>query len=281
MLWNLLFFILLIAYHLFISLKNGQSLTNVVDIITEKSWHIFYDCKEWGTSKTDWLGDHLRMTGPYDLPLWFLRDLIVMTFISPLIYFFLRKTKMIFILLLFLAFISRIWTQIPGFQITAVFFYSLGAYFSIFKVNIIHVINKTKYYFLPTSLILLVFLTIFYNNNDIVFQNLYPFFILAGVLSVLYIAYILVAFHRIKANKFLISTCFFIYALHVGPIPKVKNILLCTNNVLHKIIPGQSYVEDIFCYYIHPLLTVIICIIFYVLIKKCLPKVALLFSGNR
>lgn len=280
-LWNLLFFSLFILYHAIIYIKNGESLNPVFNIICEKSWHIFYDCKEWGTTKTDWSGNYLRMTGPYDLPLWFLRDLIVVTFISPLIFFLLRKLKFIFLLLLFVAYISRIWTQIPGLQISAVFFYSIGVYFAIFRINMIHLIHKAKNYILPVCLILLIALLIYFGGRDYYFQNLYPFFIISGVLSVIYIAYTLVVRFKIKANKHLISSCFFIYALHVAPIPKIKNILQATNSIMHKLIPGQSYAEDIFCYFTFPLLTVFICIIIYSLLKKLMPKMTSLLSGNR
>ena len=72
-LWNAIPFILIVISMLAGILLKGNSTDGVYTFITEKSWHIFYDCHEWGTTRINWLGENLRMTGPLDLPLWFLR----------------------------------------------------------------------------------------------------------------------------------------------------------------------------------------------------------------
>lgn len=81
--WNLLPFLLLLLTMLGGVILYDKPAEGITQLIKEKSWHIFYDCNEWGTTRVNWLGEHLRMTGPYDLPLWFLRDLIVVTLLTP------------------------------------------------------------------------------------------------------------------------------------------------------------------------------------------------------
>lgn len=146
-LWNLLPFLLLLLYMLSHVIRKGIPTDGIVQLIKENSWHIFYDCNEWGTTRVNWLGEHLRMTGPYDFPLWFLRDLIVVTLLTPIIYYSIKKFKVCFILFLFIAYVSRIWTLTPGFHITAFFYFSTGAYFALNGLNIVSYACKYKFTF--------------------------------------------------------------------------------------------------------------------------------------
>ena len=78
------------------SMIKDWPIENIFSTIKYNSWHIFYDTYEWGTTRVNWLGYNLRMTGPYDLPLWFLRDLIVVIAFTPVIYYMVRKFKFYF-----------------------------------------------------------------------------------------------------------------------------------------------------------------------------------------
>ncbi len=141
-LWNAIPFILIVISMLAGILLKGNSTDGVYTFITEKSWHIFYDCHEWGTTRINWLGENLRMTGPLDLPLWFLRDLIIVTILTPVIYYAVTRLRLFIVGILFIANISRTWTLLPGFHITAFFYFTTGAYFALNNINIIHFSNK-------------------------------------------------------------------------------------------------------------------------------------------
>ena len=166
----------------------GKPIDGVQTFITEKSWHIFYNCNEWGTFRVNWLGENLRMTGPYNLPLWFLRDLIVVTILTPAIYHAIKKSGLFFISILFVAYISRIWTQLPGFHITAFFYFSTGAYFALNKINIIQFVDKYKLLIIPICILLLVAATIYDGSNTVIGQNIYPLFVFTGVFTAFYVA---------------------------------------------------------------------------------------------
>ena len=72
---------------------------------------------------------------PYDAPLWYVFDLIIITFLlSPLIWLFLKKTKGYVLFFLALFYISAFWYGIP-IRIDGIFYFSLGAYFAIYKIN--------------------------------------------------------------------------------------------------------------------------------------------------
>ena len=280
LLWNAFPFLLTISVMLVGVIIKGNSIEGIQTLVEEKSWHIFYDCNEWGTTRVNWLGDNLRMTGPYDLPLWFLRDLIVVTILTPIIYYAIQKLGLFIIGILFLAYISRIWTSMPGFHITAFFYFSTGAYFALNKINIIQFSKKYKI-FIPACLILLFVTTIYDGTNTVVGQNIYPLFVCTGVFSAFYVASTFITKCNVRPNKFLVSSCFFIYAIHGVAFPIIGSPSSFTQRILHKIIPGNTGLEEGFCYLASPLATTCLCILLLMLARRFFPRLTLYFSGNK
>lgn len=280
-LWNITPIILTILLIFGGVILKGNPVENIHLYISNISWHIFYDCHEWGTTRVNWLGEHLRMTGPYDLPLWFLRDLIVVSTLTPLIYYAIKKLKWYIIAMLFVAYISRIWTLLPGFHITAFFYFTTGAYLALNKVNIIQFVNKYKHFLIPTSAILLILSTIFDGANTVIGQNIYPFFICTGVFAAFLLASICIRRYHIQPNKLLVSSCFFIYAIHGISFPIIGSPLSYTNMIVHRIIPGNTGIEDGICYLVCPFITAFLCILILMAARRLFPKTTLLFSGNK
>ena len=281
LLWNAVPFLLVVLAMLAVAVIKGNSIEGFQTFITEKNWRIFYDCNEWGTTRINWLGENLRMTGPYDLPLWFLRDLIVVTILTPIIYYAIKKLGLFIICILFVAYISRIWIQLPGFHITAFFYFSTGVYFALNKINIIQFVDKYKLLFIPICIILLVALVIYDGTSKVIGQNIYPLFVCTGVFSVFYFASRCITKYNIKPNKTLVSSCFFIYAIHGVGFPLIGSPLMLTRRVLHYVIPGKTGFEEGFCYLITPIATAFLCIIILMLARRLFPKLTLYFSGNK
>lgn len=86
------------------------------------SLDIFWNYYSW-KSGYDWLGNEIVHTAPINLPLWFLRDLIVLSILSPLLYWLVTRFKYYFIAILFFLYISGFSFQISGFDVTALFFF--------------------------------------------------------------------------------------------------------------------------------------------------------------
>lgn len=278
--WNVFAFLLELSFMLLGIVIKGDSIEGVQALITENSWHIFYDYNEWGTTNVNWLGDNLRMTGPFVYPLWFLRDLIVVTILTPIIYYAIKNLGVFIIGILFMAYISRIWTLLPGFHITAFFYFTTGAYFALNKINIIHFSQKFKI-FIPIFLILLVVTTIFDGTNTVVGQNIYPLFVCTGVFTVFFVASTCIDLYDIKPNKLLISSSFYIYAIHAVVFPIIGSPLWFTRSMLHKVIPGNTGFEEVFCYLVSPFVTACLCILLLMFARRLFPKLTLYFTGNR
>ena len=281
LLWNAVPFLLTVLAMLAAVAIKGKPIEGVESFIAENNWHIFYDCNEWGTSRINWLGEHLRMTGPYDSPLWFLRDLIVVTMMTPIIYYAIKKLGLFIISILFVAYISRIWTLLPGFHITAFFFFSTGAYFALNKMNSIQFADKYRLLFIPFCIILLVASTIYDGANTFIGQNIYLLFICTGVFTAFYVASKCIIKYNVRPNKMLVSSCFFIYAIHGVNFPFIGSPLSLTRRLLHYVIPGNTGIEEGFCYLTSPIVTAFLCILLLMFARRFFPKITLYFSGNK
>ena len=281
LLWNAIPFLLAVLAMLAAVTIKGKPIEGVETFIVEKNWHIFYDCNEWGTTRINWLGENLRMTGPYDFPLWFLRDLIVVTIMTPIIYYAIKMLNLFIISILFIAYISRIWTLLPGFHITAFFYFSTGAYFALNKININQFVDKYKLLFIPICIILLVATTIYDGVNTVIGQNIHPLFVCTGVFTAFFVASRCIIKYNIMPNKMLVPSCFFIYAIHGVCFPLIGSPLRLTRSVLHYIIPGNTGIEEGFCYIISPIVTAFLCILLLMFVRRLFPKLTLYFSGNK
>lgn len=280
-LWNLIPFLLIVGKSLICDISNGNPTTETLAFFSNNIWRIFYVFHEWEGSYTDWLGNQLSSSAPLNVPLWFIRDLFVISLLTPIIYIAIRRLKIWLIPILFLAYISKIWTQIPGLDIESVFFFTVGSFFALNKLNIVDFTNKYKYFILPISAILLVACTIYDGNKTEIGYNIIPFYVCTSILSAFYLASSAISRYNIKPNKLIVSACFFIYAVHVMPLPYIECLLTFVKKTIHEIIPGKSLAENYFCYFATPIITAAISIAIFAVLRKISPKATKFICGNR
>lgn len=269
--WNLLAFLLTV---LNIWVKGEDSW----GFFHNNLYNFLWDCNDWEHVQFSWLPWETYLTGPFDLPLWFLRDLIVIVFLSPVIYWFVKKTKIGGILLLFLAYMSNFWVTWHGFSILAYFYFTLGAFFALNGNNMVFFARKYKYVFF----VLYIFsfsAYVYYYKADTDMSGIFrQLFIVFAVFSALSVASLLVEKKIVLPNKLLVGSCFFIYAEHrCGPI----GLLGLIDVLFHKLIPGESYMEDSFLLVFVPIFTALMLVGMYWILKRYMPTIAGLLSGNR
>lgn len=278
-LWNALYYCLYVLALLVAVLllnKHADTLQYSLNL-----WmHVFYDYGRFETEWQNWLGESVYMTCPFNVPLWFLRDLIVMAFISPIIYWMIKKNGYVFLIVLFFAYISRVWILLPGFSIRAIFFFSIGAYIALYNINLVDFISRYQKIAIPIFFVLMI-LSIYYNGGGTVIgQNIYPFFVISGVYMFFYSAVVAVTKYKLKPNKFLVSSCFFVYAFHLVGIPPIGSSIIISKRLLHYIIPWNSGIADFACYILTPFLSVTICICVFMTIQKLCPQLSMVLSGR-
>ena len=218
----------------------------------------------------------INSTTPYPInyPLWFIRDLMVMVLLSPVMHWLIRKTNKWIIPMLGIIWCLYIPIGCAYFRmlLTAAFFFSWGAYYSINKKNF--VANMRKYNYFPyfyTPIAILDTLTkgTYYNIY------LHNIGIIIGIISSVVIVSNLIDIGKIKVNETLANCSFFVYALHGLILSSIGRLIFI---VLH--LPDITSAM-LFLYFVTPLLSIVLCIIIYVSMKRFTPSICNLLTGGR
>lgn len=210
---------------------------------------------------------------PIDHPLWYLRDLLIMCSASPVIFYVIRKIGIVFVLVMGLFWFSQIGTLfgVPSIDHQALFFFPLGAYFSIRHLDFVQYARKKKW--TMYAFVLCIVCDVVFKDNlcGIPFAMLGVLF---GLFALPCFVSLLIQNNMISEYRSLSDASFFIYALHGLFISKYMKILILT---LH---PKSPYLV-LLIYYFVPISTILICIVLYKLMKKWLPSVAIVITGGR
>ncbi|MBQ3656441.1 MAG: acyltransferase [Bacteroidales bacterium] len=278
LLWNIAVWAALLAVRIVKMYYIGETWDFVLNFIAEKNICFLWDINHWGDANRPWLWWTTYATGPIDLPLWFLRDLIVVTVLSPLIYWFVKNLTIFSIVILFAAYVMSFWITWHGFSCTAFFYFTLGAYFAINGKNFVEFCGRYKTAIL-TAMAVFFTLTITRWITDDYKSIVRNLFYVSTVLTAVYTASYFVTNKGVKANPLLVSSCFFIYASHAAALP--KSPLWLVQKVFNFIIPGGGYFHQIICYVVVPCVTAAGLVFAYWLLMKWLPKIGKVFCGGR
>lgn len=214
---------------------------------------------------------------PINGPLWYVRDLMLLIIISPIIYKLIKTCGIWFV-----SFLCGVWFVSPFFRLSesyaslfiiALFFFSWGAFYSIYKKNIIICFRKYKY--LP---ILYIIVAVTDTTTRVIDYNIYinNVEILLGVFSVFIISSYLLEFGLGKVNQTLANSSFFIFACH----QMFLNDIGRTFFILLHIPESNPYIMLVF-YFVVPLFTIMICLTFYMLLKRFFPHICNILTGGR
>lgn len=274
--WNVIAILVVVGLKICAHILNGKPISNILLWFQDNGWwHLFWDSNVWGESTYNWLGIETHMSGPVDLPLWYLRDLMVVVLISPIIFAYLKYTKFYGIIILAFAYVSRIWPNIHGLSLTAVFFFSFGAYFAINGRTLVEEFKKVRIFSYALALLLSLPMVWYDGKNTVIGSVIYPFFIITGVISVFNIAVQLIEKGVVKSHSILTQSTFFIFALHT------LLVLRISSYAINAIIGGGSAFAMILSYTLTPLLAIAICLLLYIVIKRLSPRALSILNGNR
>lgn len=281
--WNLLAFSFLILSKLgeiiLLSKPWNELSTLFSSYDTISSWlEIFWNKTTWREGNTNLFGISTQMWGPQLLPLWFLRDLIVITVLTPLLYFFIRHLKVYFIILLGIGYVLTICT-LPGLSITGIFFFSFGAYLSINNRNLILLFEKQKKLYWVAAPLFLVLCVVFDSKS---YTNIFNALYCISALGLLFcITSTLLTSKQCHVYPHLANTSFFIYALHSMKIFKFS-IISFVCYVTNKLFNAKEYaIGAILSYLISPIIVVIICLAIFLLLKKYIPSLLNIFDRRQ
>ena len=223
-------------------------------------------------------GEPLILSGSYfpvNAALWYLRDLMIIVLTTPAIYWFVKKLRVYAVYLSMSIYLASITFGWPNSMISCGYFYfSWGAYMSIFSIDMMAVFKK----WFKLSIILYLFNCAMY----IVLHNVVPEVIswiktinaVFALLACFNIAAWLLQNTKMKVSTFLASSSFFIYVSHCVIYERLRKILFI-------LIKPESGVEILLIFIFTVILTVLLLLLTFYLLKKYCPSVLKVVAGRK
>ena len=263
-LWNIIYFYIIGIMQL---IKPDTLLIlhkHIVDFRWQDFLWIF-----WDISQITGLVDDQRacLVGAF----WFLQCLFVLFLISPIIYYLIKYLRhFVLIIIGFLYFTDYI-PEMPGIQCNAIVYYMLGAYCSIMRIDFIAIFKRIPLLAHIVLMIAAILVSYWLNENDTVY-NITDLFLQAAVFAIT--AY-MIENHRWKENHYLVSSVFFVFAVH-----RLFSAALMTISVY--LIPSIGNEVFLYLYYIlMVLLTVLASLAVYQIANRYLPRTTNVLNGGR
>lgn len=279
--WNILPFLSILIIQFLRNIATGGDMANVREHLDIDYLRFFIDLSEWETDFQGWFGNPTPMSGPYNLYLWFVRDLIVMSVLTPAIYLFVTRLKKWGILLLVCAYVPRLWYFIPGLHIESLLFFTLGAYLSVNGFNMVEVARKYVKYAVPVAVVTFVGATAYGGKFAFVGQNFLQFFILSSLVVVIYLASRLIERYNLRPNRFLVASCMFVYVVHAVKFAPKYSVLKFSKLIVSSIIPNNGRMSELGSFLLGPVVAIAFLLAVFALLRRFAPRVASVLSGNK
>ena len=207
------------------------------------------------------------------IPLWFVRDLIIISLLSWILYWLLKPKYGFFVIIITgVIFFSAKWHYVPGIGMRSLFPFMLGAWFSINKFNFINLISPYRYWLLIMFLILVVVDSYLWDVGKSSFV-VNRACLLCGIMVVpLFVAQGLEK-RYLQLRKWKEESSFFIYVFHmfIVHLPFV---------VLAMIIPLNDFTATILQIVI-PIFIAYFCVAVYWMLKRIIPSLMKIAIGGR
>lgn len=246
------------------------------------AWAIGYPQDINGRNLTDYTFiDYLRLfwdRGSFDngnfvpllCPLWYIRNLLIMSILSPLICYIIRYAREAFLM------VAITWWMMSyhnAFIPQTILFFSLGAYFSIFEINPLQTVLNYK----RTFLILFAIFAFFDIISHITYAT--PINLQIHRLSLLFNIPVLLlladwCIQHGYNSKLLPNAAFIVFCVHYPIVVTLRKICIA-------LFADASDVIHILLYIVCIIVTTIISINVYLLMDRFLPSTKRILSGNR
>lgn len=258
LLWNTIFLIGLLAVetltHAIVLVDKPVAQMSAADIL-----RCYYDISPINAGT----GIH----APVDIPLWFVRDLMVLVVASPAVYYFVKAFSRLHVyvqacLLLPLVYVMDQSGWWPSMLATSAVFFTAGAYFTINRINI-----GTLFRRMDVAFLMSIVVAFYYGYND------------AAYLMMIFLAFSWLDKKadagRLPSFGWIANSGFFIYAYHTMLLGVVFYA------IKRGLIPVTGELSALACFVLTPVLLAIVGIALYFLMSRFLPRLTALLTGGR
>lgn len=257
--WNAAVFLLLYLAQLFIpELTSGQN-----KLVADYCW-------------SDWFNlfwSH-RDGRPVCYQFWFIRDLFVVMLFAPLLYQLISRFRWGASALFGLLWVFNLWYAVPGLSVTAFFFFTLGASYSIGQRPFTLWFRQHRHTLLLTYLALLTLNTLLWKTGQTHWFFLQNVGVGIGLGTVIGWTSHALAQHTLSVSTFLASASFFVFAYHGMPMTLAIKLWV-------RLWPQLGELQLLLGFVLIPLLIVSLGLGLYALLRKYFPAFTALITGGR
>lgn len=215
---------------------------------------------------------------PRNYPLWFLRDLMILSIFSPLVFLFVKKIPKLFLIILGVSWffgIPKSSIDFLSYKPEPVLFFTIGAYFAVVSDKLIgiKISNKLFLYLALTYLVMLIMKAIFITINPE--SEILPIQLIHKVSILLGISVFWFSLDRYKFSQ-LSSLTSFTFLFYVFQEPALT--------ILKKVgyaIMGQNTPSSLILFLSAPIFVLLFLTVFGTILKKYFPKFGSIITGNR
>ena len=176
------------------------------------SWSMFWVYWKPAGIQIDWFGQEHLMTAPANMPLWFLRDLMVISLLTPIIYILIRKLGFWLMGLLTILYFSGVYAFIPGLSAYAIYFFTFGALLSIRKMDMVTSLKRVEIPAYVLSVLFAISMLLTYSTP--VFSSLMLCFRLSGAVAVFCLTSRILTSTPRRLPSVVCNSSYFIYLAH-------------------------------------------------------------------
>lgn len=207
---------------------------------------------------------------PILCPLWYIRNLLIMSILSPLMYYIIRYVRELFLIAITFWWLT---TYHNAFIPQTILFFSLGAYFSIFDINPLKIVSENK--------TIVLFLFGIFAVGDIfshivmgtpINLQLHRISLILNIPVLLLLADWCVR-HEFT-SKYLPNSAFIVFCVHYPIVVLLRRFCISTFS-------DSSDFIHLLLYFACVIVATSLSIGFYCLLERFFPKVKNILSGNR
>lgn len=273
----LIFNILAVAALIINQVIDGHSLQQAAEqYLGGMKWlRNFWDIHTTG-SATNVLGVSRAVAYPLDSPLWFVRDLMVLVIMSPVIYYALRWLRWGWLVLMVVLTLTGIWIPLPGFGVSSCLYFSIGAWFGLTGRSMGESLRRWRWWLLLIALPAM--LGDIWSDGTEFDQYLHLLALISGLLCVY--AFVANSNHGIPVPSWCAPASFFVFAVHTLPIPWLgcRPVEWCKSLLWSG---SQSALQSVLEFVATGVLTAAICLAAYLLLRAIAPSFVNLLTGRK
>lgn len=241
---------------------------------------LFWCSGTYASTSVNWLGFSHLTDYPANISLWFVRDLIVLVLLAPIIYAVLKKLRQWFFLLVIPIYLFDLCPfSFPGFSISSLLFFSLGSFCSLEEIDFVKKAVASMKWSISIGVITLCMIILSDQLRGIPKELITRLYVLAAVSASIAIATCLLRRGLMDRCLHLASSSFFVFASHfvsyIGFLGISRFTLL--------FIFGEPETEwlALILFFVCPILAVTLSVFCYKFMSRFMPRTTAVLCGGR